>query len=162
MKTVGELINRKVLTDKEKYNKWLFIMSDRIKFFENEYKRIDKAIFKTDGKEIIKQEVLEVSALEAQGGKCFKCGRSWKEITFNNRFAKGKYYQPACQCLFKCPRCKTQLYDYYVTTKLKLYEYACPVCGWYLMDGSKERYGEQYEMWYNNQYHKPENVRESK
>jgi DNA-directed RNA polymerase subunit RPC12/RpoP len=156
------------LNENEKFQRWEKIMSVRGQWFEKEYKRIQKVdvLPELDKKKILK-EILAVASLESDGGTCFKCGREWQKIEFDNIFGKGLYYQPRCQCLFKCPCCKSHLYDYYVTTLLRAFKYKCPRCGWGLIikqknsageDITLERHGASYEAWYDNQRRKPKNM----
>ena len=166
MKAVSQFM--KNLPDgKAKDLSWENIMKKRAIFFENEYKRIDANIkIPEKDKQIICSEIIKVSTLELEGGSCFKCHREWKKIEFNNLFGKGIYYQPQCECLIKCPCCKNELYDYYVTTRLKMKKYRCPHCGFglYVNDdpNCEKRFGKKYEIFYDSLKRKPAMIAKTK
>ena len=174
MGKASEYLKTEIKTKKQKENEWIYRIKRRIEWFAREYDRIrncDK-IPDIDKKKIC-DDILIASGLETDGGKCPKCSKMWKKIEFENVFAAGSYHEPDCQCLMKCPRCKNHLYDYYVTTRLRMSKYVCPFCKWSLKPMVRElneetnrteekildRYGVKYEYWYDKQYNKPKNIR---
>ncbi len=147
------------LKKEQKIKRWNVIMRARINWFENEYKRINNTnSISNSNKQIICKEIQLIAALELDGGKCQRCGRAWKETIFDNKFGAGRYFEPECQCYFKCPRCKKHLYDMYVTTRLKMTKYQCHFCDWVLLFEGEERHGIAYELWYDREYIKPANI----
>ena len=162
MKKAGEFL-KQIPDEAKKEQSWNNIMRRRIEWYENEYKRInDNRKISTKDKEIICKEILAIAQLEAQGGKCIRCGREWKKIEYDNIFGKGEYYEPACDCLIKCPDCKNQLYDYNVTTRLRMNGWLCPFCGFGLFVNNdpnmEKRYGKTFEVWYDSLKRKPPRI----
>ena len=51
------------------------------------------------------KEVIDLMVLVSDGGPCPLCGLPWKRVGYNNLFAKGFYYDPACRCYPYCPHC---------------------------------------------------------
>ncbi len=159
MKQAKETLKYLVLNENEKNKRWENIVTARLKWWENEYTRLNKSKYFTTGqKELISKEIHQMMQLETDGGKCPKCKKEWIEVEFNNVFGSGRYFEPGCQCYFKCPRCKKHLYDLYVTTRLKMNKYTCPVCGWVLLFDGDIRFGTDYENFYDSQRTKPKNL----
>lgn len=52
----------------------------------------------------------QLMRLEIKGGPCPRCGKAWKNQTYDNHFGLGSYYKPDCHCYMYCPRCKRDLY----------------------------------------------------
>ena len=48
--------------------------------------------------------------------------------------------------------------DLYVTTRLRLNRYTCPVCDWVLLFDGEKRFGRDYENFYDSQRVKPKNI----
>ncbi len=159
MKQVKTYVNNLFLNGEQKKSRWENIVKARLQWWENEYERLNKLKYFSAGqKELISREIQQMAKLETDGGKCPKCKLSWNEIKFDNAFGAGRYFEPNCQCYFKCPRCKKHLYDVYVTTRLKMDKYTCPGCGWILLYEGEERFGPDYENFYDNQRRKPKNI----
>jgi transposase-like protein len=141
LKKAGDFIPKVTgFSEEEKDEKWLNFAKSRIDFFEGIAKN------KTDEK--TRKEILQISSLEFYGGNCSKCNRPWNEIKISNKFAKGKYYVPSCDCYIYCPYCDQSLYAFQITGYLRYSDYKCPLCGWYLIytDGNdtKIRHGFEY------------------
>ena len=159
MQQAKDFLKNEMLTENEKNKRWDNIVTARLKWWENEYKRINKSkYFSAEQKELLSKEIQKMTQLETDGGKCPKCGKDWIEEKFDNIFGSGRYYKPDCQCYFKCPRCKKHLYDLYVTTRLRLNRYTCPVCDWVLLFDGEKRFGRDYENFYDSQRVKPKNI----
>ena len=159
MQQIKELLNKNVLSENEKNKKWENITTARMKWWEKEYTKINNSIYySANQKEIISNEIHQMAQLETDGGKCPKCKKEWQKKEFNNMFGFGKYFQPGCQCYFKCPRCKKHLYDMHVTTRLETCKYTCHSCGWVLMYDGEKRCGLKYELFYDSQTIMPKNI----
>lgn len=159
MPQAKDFLKNSVLNENEKNKRWENIVTARLKWWDNEYKRLNKSkYFSADQKDFISKEIHQMKHLETDGGKCPKCYKEWSEKKFDNVFGSGRYFKPGCQCYFKCPRCKKHLYDLYVTTRLKMKKYTCPGCGWVLLFDGDTRFGPKYEDFYDSQLTKPKNI----
>jgi len=128
--------------EEQKEAKWNMIVEERKRHMIALGKRLKKEIFE------------KLFDLEMLGGKCPTCGKEWVKIEFNNKFLKGIYYEPSCDCFIQCPECETWLYD-------KQYEYAgklkyCDNCFFKLVETEtgKKRYGKEYLTHYKSKSRK--------
>ena len=159
MQVTKNYLKNEILTENEKNKRWENTITTRLNWWENEFKRINKLNCFTAGqKELISKEIRQMTQLEIDGGKCPVCRKEWIVVEFNNVFGSGRYFKPDCQCFFKCPRCKNQLYDLKVTTRLKMKNFTCPGCGWVLLYNGDKRFGPVYEKFYDGQQRKPKNI----
>jgi len=73
--------------------------------------------------------VMDLLTLEIQGGSCPKCGQEWNRNVTENRFVKVTWFDPACRCYHRCPRCEMSLHEEQEAGTLKN---LCPNCGYRL------------------------------
>ena len=71
--------------------------------------------------------IMNLLDLEFNGGNCPRCGTPWKEIHVENTAADFIYYDPACKCFSRCPRCKGSLHREESTGGRA---HRCNSCGW--------------------------------
>lgn len=50
--------------------------------------------------------------LSIDGGSCVICGKQWREVKCENRYASFSYFVPDCNCYPKC-RCGRKMYEEY-------------------------------------------------
>jgi len=92
--------------------------------------------------------------MELDGGACPKCGDPWREVTFENAFAKGRYFRPACDCFIRCPRCERDLYEEDSAGLLQAHDWRCPYCGYRVWgyegktETTTQRHGREWERRY--------------
>ena len=69
--------------------------------------------------------IADMILVQIDGGKCFKCGMSFKEVKVDNIFAKFSYYTPTCDCYPSCWHCGKLIIEEKI--KLENIKY-CPNC----------------------------------
>jgi hypothetical protein len=58
---------------------------------------------------VVPASELRLNQLQAEGGKCPKCGKDWNRRHYKNRLAEFDIYIPACTCYPRCPMCNRVL-----------------------------------------------------
>lgn len=134
---VENFITRK-LTDEEREEEWQKVVDGRRRHFDYLYKQSGGTA----------DVFIKLFSLEFDGGYCYNCGVPWEKVEVDNRYSKGSFYQPRCDCFMKCPACKTYLYDLQYTYRRVSY---CDNCGFKLLEeiDNKKRYGREFEEWFD-------------
>ena len=124
-----------MLSQKEKEEKWKKLCFSWAEESETVYNSVDAKLGTLMSYEII-------------GGKCPKCGIGFKRIEFNNNFGYGVYYQPACDCYYKCPRCRRSLHLEDAGGQLAENDYFCTNCGFPLNGLAEDEFLKRVENKY--------------
>jgi hypothetical protein len=131
MSDFKELLKIKNESDKAAF--WERVVERRFAYFQRVYNETHSGN--------LKNKLLEIGNYESGGGNCKVCATPWALVEFDNRFLRGRYYKPSCECYVLCPSCHRWLYDDFDDKN-----YVCSNCGWkYIVEGQK-RYGIEYEQ----------------
>ena len=71
----------------------------------------------------------EMMQREMGGGPCPMCGVPWQRVEVRNRWGEFAYYDPACTCFPRCPRCGVSFHRF-AMPRTGPEKYVCKSCGW--------------------------------
>jgi len=91
-----------------------------------EFQRIRWARIKQSGGDSLLLTLIEN---ESAGGPCTHCGKPWRKIEVKNQFADFVYYDPDCECYWRCEKCNMSLHGVTFPNR-EPGPYVCPRCGY--------------------------------